>query len=190
MPTKNRRFTFWRVCLLILLPVAAAVGIQQHSARAQNKEPFPDGYDAVVAAPKSHKVVFENALVRVLEVTIPAPGTTEPMHHHSWPGFFLSWDTGGTSPHVRYHRGDGTVSDQPSRITPSHPGAWSIHGMKPEAMHAIEVLGDGKSSAGNKDTNRLCFGWKSSASVTKENIECYFPEHCEWSASSFCLALC
>ena len=80
MPTKNSRFTFWRVCLLILLLVAAAVGIQQHSARAQSKEPFPDGYDAVVAAPKSHKVVFENAFVRVLEVTIPAPGTTEPMH--------------------------------------------------------------------------------------------------------------
>jgi len=151
MPTKNRRFAFWRACLLILLLVAAAVGIQQHSARAQNKEPFPDGYDAVVAAPKSHKVVFENAFVRVLEVTIPAPGTTEPMHHHRWPGFFLSWDTGGASPHVRYHRGDGTVSDQPSRVTPSHPGAWSIHWMKPEAMHAIEVLDDGKSSAGNKD---------------------------------------
>lgn len=32
---------------------------------------FPDGYDAVQAAPDSHKVIFENALVRVLEVTVP-----------------------------------------------------------------------------------------------------------------------
>jgi hypothetical protein len=47
--------------------------------------------------------------------------------------------------------GDGTVSDQRLRVTPSHPGAWSIHSMKPEGMHAIEVLDDGESSAGNKD---------------------------------------
>jgi hypothetical protein len=55
---------------------------------------FPDGYDAVQAAPDSHKVIFENALVRVLEVTAPPNGQTEPMHHHRWPSFFLDWDTG------------------------------------------------------------------------------------------------
>ncbi len=47
--------------------------------------------------PKSHKVVFENAFVRFLEVTIPAPEWTEPMHHHRSPGFVLGWDTGGAS---------------------------------------------------------------------------------------------
>jgi hypothetical protein len=67
MPIKNKRFTVWRICLLTLLIVAAVIGIQQHSARAQNKDLFPDGYDAVVAAPKSHEVVFENVFVRVLE---------------------------------------------------------------------------------------------------------------------------
>ena len=63
-------------------------------AHGQNKSDFPDGYDAVQAAPNSHKVIFENAFVRVLQVTIPPAGTTEPMHHHRWPSFFLSWDTG------------------------------------------------------------------------------------------------
>ena len=43
-------------------------------AYGQDKSGFPDGYDAVEAAPNSHKVIFENALVRVLEVTIPPPG--------------------------------------------------------------------------------------------------------------------
>ena len=62
---------------------------------AQDKSGFPDGYDAVQAAPNSHKVIFENAIVRVLEVILPPPGATEPMHHHHWPGFFLNWDTGG-----------------------------------------------------------------------------------------------
>jgi hypothetical protein len=46
----------------------------------QDKSEFPDGYDAVQAAPNSHKVVFENEFVRVLEVTMPSPGATEPMH--------------------------------------------------------------------------------------------------------------
>lgn len=106
----------------------------------QDKSAFPDGYDAMQAAPDSHKVIFENAFVRVLEVTVPAAGKTIPMHHHRWPSFFLDWDTGGKTPHIRYHRADGTVIDQPSRDLPVHPGAWSVHWMGPEPMHAIEVV--------------------------------------------------
>ena len=105
----------------------------------QDKSGFPEGYDAVEAAPGSHKVIFENRLVRVLEVTVPAPGKTEPMHHHRWPSFFLNWDRGGITPHVRYHGSDG-VRDEPSISRPLHPGQWSIQWMKPEPMHAIEVI--------------------------------------------------
>lgn len=101
---------------------------------------FPDGYDAVQAAPNSHKVIFENALVRVLEVTVPLPGQTEPMHHHRWPSFFLDWDTGGSTPHVRYHRSNGDVQDQPGVRQPPHAGKWRIQWMRPEPMHAIEVV--------------------------------------------------
>jgi hypothetical protein len=111
----------------------------------QDKSDFPYGYDAVQAAPNTHKVIFENALVRVLEVTVPAPGTTIPMHHHRSPSFFLSWDTGGATPHIRYHRPDGSVRDIPSRDQPVHPGSWSVQWMKPEPMHAIEVVDKPKS---------------------------------------------
>jgi hypothetical protein len=112
----------------------------QIRAWAGDKVDFPDGYDAVQAAPNSHKVIFENALVRVLEVTVPPKGQTEPMHHHRWPGFFLDWDTGGKSPHVRYHRPGGIVKDQPSAEAPTHPGHWSVHWMQAEPMHAIETV--------------------------------------------------
>lgn len=44
--------------------------------------------DAVKAAPKHHKVLFENARVRVLEVTLE-PGDEEPVHHHRWPSVFV-----------------------------------------------------------------------------------------------------
>jgi hypothetical protein len=116
-------------------------------AFGQDKSAFPDGYDAVQAAPNSHKVIFENAFVRVLEVTVPRAGTTIPMHHHHWPSFFLDWDTGGATPHVRYHRPDGSVKDIPSQEFPPHPGTWSVHWMKPEPMHAIEVVEKPESAA-------------------------------------------
>lgn len=106
----------------------------------QDKSNFPTGYDAVQAAPETHKVIFENVLVRVLEVSVPAAGSTIPMHHHRWPSFFLDWDTGGGTPHIRYHRADGSVADSPSTEYPAHPGAWSVHWMEPEPMHAIEVV--------------------------------------------------
>jgi hypothetical protein len=132
---------------VLIVVLAATVFCAAHfRVYGQDKTDFPDGYDAVQSAPNSHKVVFENEFVRVLEVTIPPPGMTEPMHHHRWPSFFINWDTGGGSSHIRYHRGDGTVRDIPEKEEPSHPGTWSIHWMKPEPMHAIEVVTTPKSA--------------------------------------------
>jgi hypothetical protein len=123
------------VALLVLIGARQVLG----DAKADLSD-FPDGYDAVTAAPNSHRVIFENALVRVVEVTMPPPGKTEPMHHHHWPGFFLDWDTGGKSPHIRYHQPGNVVRDVPSVDRPIHPGHWSVHWMKPESMHAIETV--------------------------------------------------
>ena len=121
------------------------------SLHSQGESNFPDGYDAVQAAPDTHKVIFENAFVRVLEVTVPPAGKTIPMHHHRWPSFSLSWDTGGKSPHIRYHRPDGSVRDIPSQVEPTHPGRWSIQWMNPEPMHAIEVIESGESEGAPPD---------------------------------------
>ncbi len=44
--------------------------------------------DAVVAAPKHHKVIFENERLRVLEVSLE-PNDEEPTHHHRWPSVFV-----------------------------------------------------------------------------------------------------
>jgi hypothetical protein len=92
----------------------------------QDKSGFPDGYDAVQAAPDTHKVIFENAFVRVLEVAAPPPGGTIPMPHHRWPSFFLDRDTGGGTPHIRYRRPDGSVRDTPSPEEPARSGTWHV----------------------------------------------------------------
>ena len=44
--------------------------------------------DAVTAAPKHHKVLFENERLRVLELTLE-PNDEEPIHHHRWPSVFV-----------------------------------------------------------------------------------------------------
>lgn len=46
---------------------------------------WPDSLDALVAAGETHRLVFENESVRVLETRIP-PGVTTPIHTHRWPG--------------------------------------------------------------------------------------------------------
>ena len=46
---------------------------------------WPDSLDALAAAPESHRILFENDAVRVLETRI-APGETTKVHTHRWPG--------------------------------------------------------------------------------------------------------
>lgn len=74
------------------------------SADPHGDEPndWPANLDAVVAAPKNHKILMENDKVRVLEITV-APGETEEVHHHQWPsvlyikeaGDFIDYDNDG-----------------------------------------------------------------------------------------------
>ena len=142
---------FQKLVLAIFLASSLALFAGHFYLYGQDKSEFPDGYDAVQAAPNSHKVVFENAFVRVLEVIVPLPGNTEPMHHHRWPSFFLHWDVGGGTPHVRYHRPDGTVRDTPSKEAPVHAGTWRVQWMDPEPMHAIEVVDTPRSDANRAD---------------------------------------
>jgi hypothetical protein len=139
-PNKSAHKLWTRMASAASMLFFIAIGCRQVFGITQNESNFPEGYDAVTAAPASHRVIFENAMVRVLEVTIPPPGHTEPMHHHHWPGFFLDWDTGGKSPHIRYHQPGNVVRDIPSTDSPAHPGHWSVHWMKPESMHAIETV--------------------------------------------------
>jgi hypothetical protein len=140
--SRRRRFLFAALVLC-----AVALPSRYFYIHGQGKAGFPDGYDAVQAAPDTHKVIFENEFVRVLEVSVPAAGKMIPMHHHRWPGFFLDWDTGGGSPHIRYRRPDGTVRDIPAHERPRHPGVWRVGWMTPEPMHSIEVVSKSESAA-------------------------------------------
>jgi hypothetical protein len=117
-------------------------------AFGQDKSQYPDGYDAVEAAPISHKVIFENAFVRVLEIPTPPTGTVIPMHHHRWPSFFLTWDTGGKTSHIRFHKPDGSAQDLPSVNVPPHPGVWKVRWSEPEPMRSVEIVDNTETNQG------------------------------------------
>ncbi len=134
--------------ILMTIVALAIVGWHWHYS-ARSKTDFPDGFDAVQAAPRSHLVLFENSFVRVLQVAVE-PGMTVPWHHHRWPSLNVSWDTGGHTGHFRYHNADGTVRDIPSKDSPIvEPGRWRISWMAPEPMHSVEDL-DTPDSAANE----------------------------------------
>jgi hypothetical protein len=86
--------------------------------------------DAVVAAPESHRVLFENEDVRVLEVTIAA-GHREPEHTHREPSVMI---VDGPA-RIRYYRA-GT----PTFASPADTAAAGIQAswMNPEGPHSVE----------------------------------------------------
>jgi len=113
----------------------------------KNIPSWPKSLDAVHAAPNSHRVLFENARVRVLEVRVP-PGTKEPFHVHPWPSIFIYLDSGGSMGAQRYYNKDGKITHDHPRIErpPINPPEWRIHWMEPEPLHAIENMETAESS--------------------------------------------
>lgn len=92
-----------------------------------------DATDAVTAAPLSHKVLLENADVRVLDVFV-APHTKEPMHAHVWPSVMYVFQNST----IRY----STPTSAGEAITPLANWKPTPHLLKPEGLHSVDNLGD------------------------------------------------
>jgi hypothetical protein len=92
-----------------------------------------DELDAVVAAPNSHRVVFENEHVRVLEVALE-PGVHEPEHTHRWPSVMVT----DSRARIRYYIGDRLSFESPDPLPPRAElaGSWS----PPEGPHSVENI--------------------------------------------------
>ena len=106
-------------------------------ARSQSAD---DALDPVKVAPDSHKLAFENAFVRVLEVHVP-PGKTEPRHRHphGMSVYFTDWDAkvtvDGAAPQV-HHRKTGTFAWNDAVIhTVENVGKTEGHILRIELKH-------------------------------------------------------
>ena len=113
-------------------PVAAALAPRQAAPWL-----YPDSLDALVAAPRFHRVLFENDRVRVLEVAVP-PQQREPVHTHRWPSVLYR----PASPHGtgRYYGASGQVL-QEFAAAPGPPAPARARWQEPEGPHAVENTG-------------------------------------------------
>jgi quercetin dioxygenase-like cupin family protein len=89
--------------------------------------------DALVAAPRSHRVLLENDRVRVLEVSV-APGEREPMHTHAWPSVMY---IDQPAPLLYYDANGALRFDGRDRPPAGPVTQW----MPPEPPHAVENVG-------------------------------------------------
>lgn len=100
-----------------------------------NAWPWPDELDAVIAAPKHHKLVLENERVRVLDTRIPA-GDTVPVHTHRWPAVYHTIKRG---PFIR-RDGEGKVLyDSRTDGRRDMPSAAFLDCLPP---HSVENVGE------------------------------------------------
>lgn len=91
--------------------------------------PWPDALDALVAAPQSHRMLFKNDAVRVLEVIIE-PGAREPLHTHRAPSVMIV----DQPARIRYYSGEELTFESPLDVT----GAPRVSWLDPEPPHSVE----------------------------------------------------
>jgi len=98
---------------------------------------WPASLDALVAAPRHHRKIFENDRVRVLEAWIPR-GETVPVHTHRWPAVLhlQSW-----SEHVGRDEIGKLMFD--SREAGPPPDVPSVVWCEPLPPHSVENVGEG-----------------------------------------------
>jgi hypothetical protein len=104
--------------------------------------PESNPYDAVTAAPFSHRVQFEDEHVRVLEIVLP-PGALEPVHVHALPSVIMG-ETGGKGGakflYTEYRFANGKfIETSRNEISPSagYRAVWTA----PEGPHSITNIG-------------------------------------------------
>ncbi len=97
--------------------------------------PWPDGLDALAAAPEHHTLLLENESVRVLETRIPVGGRTA-VHTHRWPSvlYVLSWSAFLRRDAAGEITADGSA---PAKTSGPPPALWS----PPLPPHSLENVG-------------------------------------------------
>jgi hypothetical protein len=100
-------------------------------------EQWPDELDALVAAQRHHKLMFENDSVRVLDTNIP-PGEITALHTHRFAAshVVINW-----SDFIRYDAEGNVLLDSRNMgktITP-FSALWS----EPIGLHALKNIGNG-----------------------------------------------
>jgi len=127
---------------MALMMVMGGASGQVAPSRETLCNPESNPYDAVAAAPYSHRVQFEDEHVRVLEIVLP-PGAIEPVHIHALPSVIMG-ETGGKGGakfiYTEYRFSNGKfieTSRNEVNPTPGYRAVWTA----PEGPHSITNAG-------------------------------------------------
>jgi quercetin dioxygenase-like cupin family protein len=118
-----------RLILCGILVVATAALVRSQPADAT--------LDPLRVAPDTHKLAFENAFLRVLEVRVP-PGKTEPRHQHprGLSVYFTDWDVkvtiDGREPQVNHRKAGAFAWSDPVIHTVQNVGKTEGHVLRIE----------------------------------------------------------
>jgi hypothetical protein len=97
----------------------------------------PDSLDSVHAAPKQHKVIYEDDRVRLLQVTI-LPGEREPLHGHKYPSVF-AFDS--VQPALNDHTPDGKPLDiKRGLLNNEFPACLAMGPQEPHAAEDVDTF--------------------------------------------------
>lgn len=124
----QRRMRSTRCPVFAILAILAASPAAAQVAR----------FDAVAAAPGSHRVLLEDDKVRVLRVEI-GPGATEPVHDHRWPSIMV-FDRPQPITYVEYRLVDGRPVETRRIDAPALTPLQTVRG-EPEGLHAVHNRG-------------------------------------------------
>jgi hypothetical protein len=116
--------------LMLSLPQSRAA----KTTPATTSCPWPAELDAVVAAPKNHKVLLENDRVRVLDVTV-APGEREAVHAHCLPSVMYVMYEGIDR---NYDAQGNLIGEQ--KVAPPLSQFPQVYWLESTPPHAIENL--------------------------------------------------
>lgn len=114
------------VLLVLTLAAASAAGAQTMA------------FDAVTAAPGSHRVLFEDDKVRVLRVEV-APGATEPVHDHHWPSIMI-FEQPQPITYIEYRLTGGRPVETRRIDAPALKPMQTVRG-EAEGLHAVRNRG-------------------------------------------------
>jgi quercetin dioxygenase-like cupin family protein len=107
--------------------VLAAAAVAVAATALAGTQSTDQALDPVRVAPETHKIAFENAFVRVLEVRVPA-GKSEPRHRHphGLSVYFTDWEA------------KVTVDGKPPQVNQRKAGtfAWSD-----AVVHTVQNVG-------------------------------------------------
>ncbi|MFS0774104.1 hypothetical protein [Sphingomonas sp. 1P08PE] len=94
----------------------------------------PASFDAVAAAPNSHRILLEDDKIRVVRVEV-APDVTEPVHDHRWPSV-MYFEQPQPITYITYKLIEGRPVETGRFDAPACAKSQTERG-DPEGLHAV-----------------------------------------------------